>query len=114
MFILWAGLKLAYTSRCYLACSRGIGIGLITEYYTSAEYSATRQVAQSATTGHATVIIQGLAVGMGSIGPPFMLLIVATIIASFYVAGGGAADFNHGLYGVGLAAVGMLSTLALP
>lgn len=89
----------------------GIGIGLITEYYTSAEYSATRQVAQSATTGHATVIIQGLAVGMGSIGP-FTLLIVATIIASFYVAGG-AADFNHGLYGVGLAAVGMLSTLGI-
>ncbi len=89
----------------------GIGIGLITEYYTSAEYAATRGVAESATTGHATVIIQGLAVGMGSIGP-FTLLIVATIIASFYVAGG-AADFNHGLYGVGLAAVGMLSTLGI-
>lgn len=89
----------------------GIGIGLITEYYTSAEYSATKGVAESAVTGHATVIIQGLAVGMGSIGP-FTLLIVATIIASFYVAGG-AADFNHGLYGVGLAAVGMLSTLGI-
>ena len=89
----------------------GIGIGLITEYYTSAQYGATKSVAESAVTGHATVIIQGLSVGMLSIAP-FTFLIVLTIIASFYVAGG-AGNFSLGLYGIGLAAVGMLSTLGI-
>lgn len=89
----------------------GIGIGLITEFYTSTQYNATKMVAESALTGHATVVIQGLAVGMGSLGP-FTFLIVGTIIASFYVAGG-VGNFNLGLYGIGLAAVGMLSTLGI-
>ena len=89
----------------------GIGIGLITEYYTSAQYGATKTVAESAATGHATVIIQGLSVGMVSIAP-FTFIIVLTIIASFYVSGG-AGNFSLGLYGIGLAAVGMLSTLGI-
>ncbi|NMA61165.1 MAG: sodium-translocating pyrophosphatase [Firmicutes bacterium] len=105
----WAHVGMYFAVLFGLLC--GIGIGLITEFYTSAQYSATRRVAESATTGHATVVIQGLAVGMGSLGP-FTFLIVATIIASFYVAGG-AGNFNLGLYGIGLAAVGMLSTLGI-
>ena len=105
----WSSVGMYFAVLFGLLC--GIGIGLITEYYTSAQYSATKRVAESATTGHATVVIQGLAVGMGSLGP-FTFLIVATIIASFYVSGG-ASNFNVGLYGIGLAAVGMLSTLGI-
>lgn len=89
----------------------GIAIGYSTEYFTSSEYKATKSVATSAVTGHATVIIQGMSVGMFSIAP-FTLIIVFTILASFVVAGG-FASFNMGLYAVGLAAVGMLSTLGI-
>ncbi len=89
----------------------GIAIGYSTEYFTSSEYKATKTVAESAITGHATVIIQGMSVGMLSIAP-FTLVIVFTILASFVVAGG-LTSFNVGLYAVGLAAVGMLSTLGI-
>lgn len=105
----WASVGMYFSVLFGLLC--GIGIGLITEYYTSAQYKATKQVAESATTGHATVVIQGLAIGMGSLGP-FTILIVVTIMASFLVAGG-KGNFNLGLYGIGLAAVGMLSTLGI-
>ncbi len=89
----------------------GMAIGISTEYYTSHQYKATRSVAESARTGHATVIIQGMAVGMLSIAP-FTIIIVLTILGSFLVTGG-MTSFNLGLYGVGLAAVGMLSTLGI-
>lgn len=89
----------------------GIGIGLCTEYYTSSRYKPTKEVASSSETGHATVIIQGMSAGMFSIAP-FTLIIVVAILASFYVTGG-IGDFNLGLYGVGLASVGMLSTLGI-
>lgn len=89
----------------------GIGVGLITEIYTSERYKPTREVAASAETGHATTIIQGMAVGMGSIAP-FTVIIVIAILASFVVTGG-LNSFNTGLYGVGLAAVGMLGTLGI-
>ncbi len=89
----------------------GIGIGFSTEYYTSSQYKATKDVANSALTGHATTIIQGLAVGMYSIAP-FTIIIVVAILAAFFVTGG-LTSFNLGLYGVGLAAVGMLSTLGI-
>lgn len=105
----WKSVGMYFAVLFGLLC--GIGIGLITEYYTSTQYAATKQVAESSLTGHATVVIQGLAVGMGSLGP-FTILIVATIMASFLVAGG-KGDFNLGLYGIGLAAVGMLSTLGI-
>ena len=105
----WQSVGMYFAVLFGLLC--GIGIGLITEYYTSTQYKATKQVAESAVTGHATAVIQGLAVGMGSLGP-FTILIVATIMASFLVAGG-SGNFNLGLYGIGLAAVGMLSTLGI-
>jgi len=92
-----------------LAC--GILIGLSTEFFTSDKYGPTRSVASSALTGPATVIISGLACGMGSTVMP-ILVVGAAILGSFYLAGG-SANFNTGLYGVGIAAVGMLSTLGI-
>jgi K(+)-stimulated pyrophosphate-energized sodium pump len=89
----------------------GIIIGLSTEYYTSSRYSPTRTVSEAAVTGPATVIIGGLAVGMFSTAIPVIIVCLA-ILASYYLSGG-ANNFNLGLYGVGISAVGMLSTLGI-
>ena len=105
----WSHVGLYFALLFGLLCR--IGIGIVTEYYTSAQYGPTKEVAASAQSGHATVVIQGMAVGMGSLGP-FTILIVITIMASFLVSGG-SGNFNLGLYGIGLASVGMLSTLGI-
>ncbi len=89
----------------------GIIIGKATEYYTSHAYKPTKRIAQSALTGPATVIIEGLAVGMNSTMVP-VLAIAVGIFISFYIVGG-AANTLMGLFGVGIAAVGMLSTLGI-
>lgn len=89
----------------------GIIIGLVTEYYTSSGYAPTRSVADASPTGPATVIIAGLAVGMFSTAIPVIVVGLA-ILASFYLSGG-AHNFNTGLYGVAISAVGMLSTLGI-
>ncbi len=89
----------------------GILIGLTTEYYTSSKNKPVRFLAKSALTGPATVIIDGLAVGMLSTFLPVVIVAVTTII-SFFVAGG-STNFALGLYGISLAAVGMLSTLGI-
>jgi len=89
----------------------GIIMGLSTEYFTSDKYSPTRTVAKAAHTGPATVIIEGLSIGMLSTAIP-VVAVAAAVLASFYLSGG-ARDFNLGLYGVGIAAVGMLSTLGI-
>ncbi|NDL67740.1 sodium-translocating pyrophosphatase [Anaerotalea alkaliphila] len=89
----------------------GILMGLSSEYYTSASYTPTRNLAASSQTGPATVVIRGLSLGMSSTVFP-VVVVAGAIGASFFLAGGGA-NFNLGLYGVGLAAVGMLSTLAI-
>jgi len=89
----------------------GILIGLSTEFFTSHKYSPTRSIAESAKTGPATVVIGGISVGMLSTAFP-VLVIAAAILASFYVAGG-ARNYNLGLYGIGISAVGMLSTLGI-
>lgn len=81
----------------------GAGIGFTTEYFTSDTYKPTRHLAQSSESGPAIVIIRGLAVGMESTVFPVMIVILATLIAM------GQAD----LYGVAMAAVGMLSTLGI-
>ncbi|TFG85553.1 MAG: sodium/proton-translocating pyrophosphatase, partial [Hyphomicrobiales bacterium] len=89
----------------------GIVIGKATEYYTSYDYKPTRRVAESSATGPATVIISGIALGMKSTWTALVTVIVA-IMAAFALAGG----FNEillGLYGVGIAAVGMLATLGI-
>jgi K(+)-stimulated pyrophosphate-energized sodium pump len=89
--------------------SVGIAIGKITEYYTSHAYAPTRLIAGQANTNTATALIEGLAVGMRSSGFPVIAILVG-IVVSFYAAGG-AQNMLMGLYGVGLAAVSMLSTL---
>ncbi|MFC1698649.1 sodium-translocating pyrophosphatase [Candidatus Omnitrophota bacterium] len=89
----------------------GILIGLSTEFFTSDKYGPTRNVAAAALTGPATVIIAGLSCGMASTIVP-ILVVGAAILGSFYFAGG-AVNFSQGLYGVGIAAVGMLSTLGI-
>lgn len=89
----------------------GILIGLSTEYFTSQRYSPTRSISNASLTGPATVIISGMSVGMLSTAFPVIIVGVA-VLASYYLAGG-AADANLGLYGVGISAVGMLSTLGI-
>ena len=82
-------------------------IGFFTEYYTSYTEKPTQNIAKAAETGSATLIIQGLAVGMFSTVAPALIVVVTVILA--YILGGGAD--GGGLYGIALAAVGMLSTL---
>jgi K(+)-stimulated pyrophosphate-energized sodium pump len=87
----------------------GIAVGKLTEYYTSHAFTPTRYIADQANTSAATALIEGLAVGMRSGGLPVAAVVVG-IVVSFYAAGG-ATNILMGLYGVGLAAVSMLSTL---
>jgi K(+)-stimulated pyrophosphate-energized sodium pump len=87
----------------------GIVVGKATEYYTSHAFGPTRSIAQQAETSSATTLIEGMAVGMESSGIPVVAVVVG-IAVSFYVVGG-AENVLMGLYGVGIAAVGMLSTL---
>ena len=89
----------------------GVIIGFFTEYFTSDHYKPTRKLADTSTTGPATIMIGGLSLGMLSTAIPVITVGVSVLI-SFYVSGGGAS-FNAGLYGVGLSAVGMLSTLGI-
>ena len=89
----------------------GVLIGLVTEYYTSSSFKPTRSIADASLTGPATVIIGGLAVGMMSTALP-VIIVGAAILASYFLSGG-AANFNAGIYGVAISAVGMLSTLGI-
>jgi K(+)-stimulated pyrophosphate-energized sodium pump len=89
----------------------GIIIGQGTEYFTSDVYKPTKNIAKQALQGPATTIIDGIAVGMFSTWIP-VVTIVAGIIAAFGFAGG-FTNFNEGVYGIGFAAVGMLSTLGI-
>jgi len=91
----------------------GIGIGKITEYYTSSGYAPTRNIAESTKTGPATVIISGIGTGMISTAVPVLIVGTSIILAFLFAA---KFDFNNismGLYGIAIAAVGMLSTLGI-
>jgi K(+)-stimulated pyrophosphate-energized sodium pump len=100
----------------------GITIGQATEYYTSQTYNPTKRIAASGKTGPATVIISGVGTGMLSVAIPILAVVVG-IVFSFLFASGvidGKAfssfninDITNGLYGIGIAAVGMLSTLGI-
>lgn len=83
-------------------------IGYFTEYYTSDNYKPTQDLSGTAQTGPATVIIGGIALGMKSTAIPVITIVIATL-GAYFLAGGGM----FGLYGIGLAAVGMLSTLGI-
>jgi len=89
----------------------GILIGNFTEYYTSDTYKPTQKLAGMSETGPATIIIGGLSLGMLSTAIPVLIIAVAILI-SFWVSGG-FINYNFGLYGIGLSAVGMLSTLGI-
>ena len=89
----------------------GVLIGLSTEYYTSSNFKPTKSIADSSVTGPATVIISGLSVGMLSTAIPVIVVSIA-IFLSFFLSGG-ASNFNIGLYGIAISAVGMLSTLGI-
>ncbi|MGC8976630.1 MAG: sodium-translocating pyrophosphatase [Candidatus Ratteibacteria bacterium] len=89
----------------------GLIIGFFTEYFTSDSYRPTREVAKSALTGHATLIIEGFSTGMFSTVSAVLTVVIATIFS--YIFAGGLTNPEIGLYGVGLAGVGMLSTLGI-
>ena len=89
----------------------GCAIGYFTEYYTSDTYKPTRELAEESETGAATIIIGGLSLGLRSTMVS-ILVVAAAVLGSFYAAGG-HIDFNQGLYGIGIAGVGMLSTLGI-
>jgi K(+)-stimulated pyrophosphate-energized sodium pump len=89
----------------------GVLIGQFTEYYTSDEYKPTRGIANQANMGPATTIIDGLATGMYSAGLPVITIVIG-ILCAFGFAGG-FTNIAMGLYGIGFAAVGMLSTLGI-
>ena len=97
----------------------GIIIGQSTEYYTSHSYKPTRKIAKSSETGPATVIISGIGMGMISTAIPVITIAIAIILAflcaiNFDVQNMiSAANISKGLYGIGIAAVGMLSTLGI-
>ncbi len=89
----------------------GVLIGQSTEYFTSASYKPTQDLAATSETGTATIVIGGLAVGMLSTLIP-ILIVAACVLLAFFVSGG-ATQPAMGLYGIALAAVGMLSTLGI-
>ena len=97
----------------------GIIIGQSTEYYTSHSYKPTRKIAKSAETGPATVIISGIGMGMISTAIPVVTIAVAIVLAFLCATGFdihnmiSAGNLSKGLYGIGIAAVGMLSTLGI-
>ena len=95
----------------------GVIIGKSTEYYTSQSFKPTRKVSESSKTGPATVIISGLGLGMISTAIPIIVICIAILMAylcanGFHVAFT-AENLSMGLYGIGIAAVGMLSTLGI-
>ena len=100
----------------------GCAIGYFTEYYTSDTYKPTQKLAASSETGSATVIIGGISLGLKSTVAS-ILIVAAAVLISYFAAGGSlavvdesglfTAAFNKGLYGIGIAGVGMLSTLGI-
>ncbi len=91
----------------------GIVVGRSTEYSTSASYSPTRKIAAQAEGGPATTIIAGLGIGMLSTAIPVLAIAVGILLAFALASGFDASAINLGLYGIAIAAVGMLSTLGI-
>jgi K(+)-stimulated pyrophosphate-energized sodium pump len=113
-FLIWGSLGIERIGVYFAVLSGLIAgnlIGLSTEYFTSDTYKPTRDLAGTSVTGSATIIIGGLSLGMLSTALPVIIVGVAVII-SYFVSGGGAMP-GMGLYGVGISAVGMLSTLGI-
>ncbi|MCL1883696.1 MAG: sodium-translocating pyrophosphatase [Defluviitaleaceae bacterium] len=112
----WWGLYISILA----GLAAGTAIAYFTEYYTSTHYKPTRDLAKASETGAATIIIAGISLGMKSTVPSVVIVVIAIVVS--FLASGGTMDttyvnysvnFAHGLYGIGLAAVGMLSTLGI-
>ncbi len=91
----------------------GIVIGQATEYFTSQSYKPTKEISKSGETGPATVVIAGISVGMKSTAIPVLAVVVGIIASYMLAAQGDFGNVGMGLYGIGIAAVGMLSTLGI-
>ena len=109
----WLGLSMSVIT----GLAAGVIIGQATEYFTSQSYKPTKSIAEESQTGSATVIIKGIGTGMISTMVPVVTISIA-IMLSFLFANGfdlsmSTASISHGLYGIGIAAVGMLSTLGI-
>ena len=93
----------------------GIGIGQSTEYFTASAYRPTQKIAESSSTGPATVIISGVGTGLISAAVPLAIVVVAITLAFGFATNFdfNMTSLNFGLYGIGIAAVGMLSTLGI-
>jgi K(+)-stimulated pyrophosphate-energized sodium pump len=103
------------SNKPFIAILAGLAVGLIiariTEHYTSADYDPVKRIASESETGPSTNIISGLSVGMMSTGGPIIVIAIGILIA-FY-ASNGLNNATEGLYGIALAAVGMLSTAGM-
>ena len=114
--ILWL---LGLDNWALIACSVVVGllvgvvIGRSTEYYTSQSYEPTRKLSESGKTGPATVIISGIGLGMVSTAIPVLAVVVGIILSYWFASGFDFSNVAMGLYGIGIAAVGMLSTLGI-
>lgn len=109
----WVGVSFSVVT----GLAAGVIIGQATEYYTSQSYKPTKEISAASQTGAATVIIKGIGTGMISTCVPVLTISVA-IMLSYLCANGfdmsmSADSIQHGLYGIGIAAVGMLSTLGI-
>ena len=91
----------------------GIIIGRSTEYYTSQSYRPTQRLSESGKTGPATVIISGIGLGMISTAVPVIAVVAGIILSYLFASGFDLSNVTLGLYGIGIAAVGMLSTLGI-
>ena len=114
--ILWL---LGLTNWWQISCSVVIGlivgivIGQSTEHYTSQSYKPTKKLSESGKTGPATVIISGVGLGMVSTAIPVIAVVTGIILSYWFASGFDFANVGMGLYGIGIAAVGMLSTLGI-
>ena len=114
--ILWA-LQIDNWLNISFAVVIGLLVGIVirrsTEYYTSQSYRPTQLLAESGKTGPATVIISGIGLGMVSTTIPVIAVVIGIILSYWLAAGFDFANVSMGLYGIGIAAVGMLSTLGI-
>ena len=114
--IMWL---LGITNWVYISCSVVIGllvgvvIGQSTEYFTSQSYRPTKRLSESGKTGPATVIISGIGLGMISTTIPVIAVVAGIILSYWFASGFDLSNVAMGLYGISIAAVGMLSTLGI-